>query len=222
MNNFVRNLQTLFLATAILLAPAATAQAGDADIVCDGLTGAAFGLCTAAVNVGCGEDGTASTGCTKIEEKYEQITGERPPWTSSFLCKRTGAYCGGIAGIPCAENQFCADDPSDNCYSGELGNADCAGVCIVGTPDLCPRVATVSPLSPYFNRFEGLEGYFPADLDNVCESDANAVAAGCSDEVCSAEPGIPTTCEALDEFPIGDCICIDGETQWGIDAVLQE
>lgn len=37
--------------------------------------------------------------------------------------------CGGIAGIPCEDDQECVDDPSDGCDPMN-GGADCSGICI--------------------------------------------------------------------------------------------
>jgi hypothetical protein len=39
-----------------------------------------------------------------------------------------GAFCGGIAGIPCASGCVCVDDPRDDC-SPKRGGADCSGIC---------------------------------------------------------------------------------------------
>jgi hypothetical protein len=39
-----------------------------------------------------------------------------------------GEFCGGIAGIPCAEGSTCADDPNDQCDPNQ-GGADCGGIC---------------------------------------------------------------------------------------------
>ena len=47
--------------------------------LCDGLRGAAFGLCRAGVAVGCDVDDTQSS-CDQIAAQFEQITGEQPPW----------------------------------------------------------------------------------------------------------------------------------------------
>jgi len=52
------------------------------DAACAGLSGAAFGVCQAAIAVGC--DGTANqpTSCINIQTKYTQLTGDpTPPWT---------------------------------------------------------------------------------------------------------------------------------------------
>lgn len=70
----------LLLASTLLTLAAlhTTAQAQDA--VCTGLTGAAFGQCTAAVAVGCDGSITQPAGCTKIEGNLTRLTGETAPW----------------------------------------------------------------------------------------------------------------------------------------------
>ena len=37
--------------------------------------------------------------------------------------------CGGIAGFPCPTDQFCVDDPRDECDPAQ-GGADCIGLCV--------------------------------------------------------------------------------------------
>lgn len=39
-----------------------------------------------------------------------------------------GEFCGGIAGIPCAQGFTCVDDPNDTCDPNQ-GGADCGGIC---------------------------------------------------------------------------------------------
>src|SRR5262245_40449592 len=39
-----------------------------------------------------------------------------------------GAFCGGIAGIPCPSGCVCVDDPRDDC-NPKRGGADCSGIC---------------------------------------------------------------------------------------------
>ncbi len=39
-----------------------------------------------------------------------------------------GAFCGGIAAIPCPDGYTCVDDPSDGC-DPRRGGADCGGIC---------------------------------------------------------------------------------------------
>lgn len=206
----------------ILASASISVATAEQDPRCEGLSGAAFGLCTAAISVGCDDEETRKPGCTKIEDKYEQITGGVPPWTIPFLCRPTGESCGGIAAIPCADGSFCADEPGDACTPGQ-GGVDCGGICIIGTLNDCPRHATVSPLSQYFARFEGLAPYFNPELNNVCASDADAIVSGCSDEVCASEYTDLTTCEWPQDKPTDpeSCICIEGESQWGVDTIPQ-
>lgn len=47
-------------------------------------------------------------------------------------CKPEGAFCGGIAGIPCPKGQTCIDDPKDEC-DPQQGGADCGGICVEAT-----------------------------------------------------------------------------------------
>jgi hypothetical protein len=47
-----------------------------------------------------------------------------------------GDFCGGIAGIPCAEGFVCIDDPRDSC-DPEQGGADCGGICRKEHPTAC-------------------------------------------------------------------------------------
>lgn len=44
--------------------------------------------------------------------------------------------CGGFLGTPCAGNDVCVDDPTDNC-DPKNGGADCAGICQPPVDD-CP------------------------------------------------------------------------------------
>ena len=94
-------LASLILAGGLL--NVAIADPPGADVVCDGLSGAAFGLCTAAVNVGCGDEGVDKSGCTKIQDKYEQITGATAPWTIPYCTDNT----------TCAETEFCKKEDGD-------------------------------------------------------------------------------------------------------------
>lgn len=52
-------------------------------------------------------------------------------------CAPPPSFCGGIAGIPCAEGQTCVDDPSDDC-DAKHGGADCGGICVAKPkPTVC-------------------------------------------------------------------------------------
>lgn len=61
--------------------------------------------------------------------------------------------CGGIAGFPCPQGQFCVDDPTDDCDPAK-GGSDCIGLCvddaIVCTQDVreCPDGSSVGRVPP--------------------------------------------------------------------------
>jgi len=60
----------------------------------------------------------------------------------------SGAVCGGIAGLVCAEGLSCEDDPSDSCDPA-AGGADCIGVCVdPNEPEVVTDAPTESPGSP--------------------------------------------------------------------------
>lgn len=72
------------------------------------------------------------------------------------------------------------------------------------------RRPAVPATHPLFDRFEG------TGSPNDCTADAGCHTAGCSSEVCSADPGVVTTCEALPvSLPAGTaCGCVEGQCQW--------
>ncbi len=73
------------------------------------------------------------------------------------------------------------------------------------------RVRVVPDGHPDFPRLEG-EGY-----PNACSADADCHAGGCSSEVCSAERGVITTCEAveIDGWPSdAACGCVERQCRW--------
>lgn len=76
--------------------------------LCDGLQGAAAGLCRAAIAVGCLEDGS-SNACLKIAEQYERITGNRPPFLGASLSNDSGA-AGLCLGINDPQGRLALDD----------------------------------------------------------------------------------------------------------------
>jgi hypothetical protein len=47
-----------------------------------------------------------------------------------------GQFCGGFAGISCAEGFVCVDDPRDDCDPAH-GGADCGGICRKGKEHRC-------------------------------------------------------------------------------------
>ncbi len=57
----------------------AAAEAPDFSI-CDGLTGAAWGLCRAGVAAGCADGTGGTTPCTRIEDMFFDVAGVDAPW----------------------------------------------------------------------------------------------------------------------------------------------
>ena len=74
---------------------------------CLGLKGAALGMCSAAVAVGCDSPDAKKGGCEKLEEKYIEITGEKkPPWELT-VCSDN---------LECAIDEYCqAGKTTDRC-----------------------------------------------------------------------------------------------------------
>jgi len=78
------------------------------------------------------------------------------------------------------------------------------------TPPAGDRSVAVPDDHPLFGRYEG-EG-FPND----CTADGDCHASGCSSEVCSADPGVITTCEVPPTpLPAGsECGCVQSQCRW--------
>ena len=57
---------------------------------CEGLSGNAFGLCNAATSLGneCDVD-PSKISCTRLAARYEQLTGQTPPWLVTITCPTT-------------------------------------------------------------------------------------------------------------------------------------
>ena len=72
------------------------------------------------------------------------------------------------------------------------------------------RKLAVPATHPLYDRFEGIG--FPND----CSADSQCLKGGCSSEVCSADQGVVTTCEALPiSLPASTaCGCVEGQCQW--------
>jgi len=92
--------------------------------------------------------------------------------------EKTGAFCGGIAGLPCPEGYACVDDPADTCDPAQ-GGADCGGICMeegedAGTPSQCPgdspsrRYVSQDPEKCAAIRFFCDPGYQPFFNDCGC------------------------------------------------------
>lgn len=113
----------------ILLLVATNLHAQPSDFSrCDGLTGAAVGLCKAGIAAGCMGLGDDPEACTHIMDTYVNIVGDQPPWA----CNSVGTLCGGITHVPCGIGEICVDDPSDGCDPNN-GGTDCGGLCSVGS-----------------------------------------------------------------------------------------
>ncbi len=71
------------------------------------------------------------------------------------------------------------------------------------------RTPAIATNHPKYARFEG------TDFNNACTSDSACVKGGCSSEVCSAEPGVNTTCEVVEGLPTGArCGCVSNTCVW--------
>ena len=55
-------------------------------------------------------------------------TADAADQTAALEAAKGGEFCGGIAGIACAEGFTCVDDPNDTCDPNQ-GGADCGGIC---------------------------------------------------------------------------------------------
>jgi hypothetical protein len=87
--------------------------------------------------------------------------------------KAGGEFCGGIAGIPCAEGFTCVDDPNDDCDPRQ-GGADCGGICQREKKPACTgrepgqRYVSRDPAKCAAIRFFCKEGYSPFFNDCGC------------------------------------------------------
>ena len=81
----MRNISMNLMAVLFLYSvPSLFTSAWGQDATCNGLKGAAFGQCTAALAVGCDGKETQAPGCKKIEENFARVTGESAPWVTGF------------------------------------------------------------------------------------------------------------------------------------------
>jgi len=80
-------------------------QAVAGECVCDGQSGAAYGLCIAYCEaMDCDGDmpNADDTACAKIEDCYKQITGDVPPWIDECPCFTYNHVCDMIKEAPSA------------------------------------------------------------------------------------------------------------------------
>ena len=85
--------------------------------ICDGLSGAAFGLCKGGVAVGCDQEAGSELkpGCEAIEEKFEEVAGSEAPWLYKIVF---------VTSIEFATGTPYDSDDSPNTFSS-LSDADC-------------------------------------------------------------------------------------------------
>ena len=75
-------------------------------------------LCCGALVLGAALFGTSCGPTAEASQQSSTLVEEQ----------RKGTFCGGFAGIACAEGYVCVDDPSDDCDPNQ-GGADCGGIC---------------------------------------------------------------------------------------------
>jgi len=140
---------TLALVLALLM-PMSSSFAGPTDFsVCSDLSGVEYGLCRAAIAIGCDVDPTAN-GCPQIAEQYERITGSIPPFFGASISPTSGP-----AGL-----NFVITDPqsritsSDQVWFYSLGMEPTSGYPAIFHSYLIPSGETS----------ESLSGCVPADI----------------------------------------------------------
>ena len=139
-------------------------------------------------SAGTGGGGTGGTGGGGTAGTGGSNTGGSNTGGSSTGGSGGGAMCGGIAGIQCAENQFC-DFPDDMC-----GAADGAGTC-APRPDACDKV-----------------------LDPKCACDGKVYDNACEAQKAGADIGTLGGCPApAGQFPCGAGFCAKGQQYCQVD-----
>lgn len=126
--------------------------------LCDGLYGAAFGLCRSGIAVGCDLDDTQPA-CSQIAEQFEQITGELPPWVIIARIEPTSGENNTV---------FTITDPAGRIESSDKvifyvlpdiwREVDVLGVSIDGTELLGTFSGILNPPSVYGVRVESYNG----------------------------------------------------------------
>jgi eight-cysteine-cluster-containing protein len=158
-------------------------------------------------------------GCyTDVCVTWEQCAGGviEPPAMCAPVEPGEFGLCDAVLGVGIGPDGTCQAVSGCGCDARCDGRVfatidDCEAACIGGP--VCAREPSVSPRDPMYDRYEG------TDYVNNCRADADCVTGGCSGEVCTAEPGIATTCELVPPAP-GACGCVSGQCQWYVDACL--
>ncbi|HEX8824817.1 MAG TPA: hypothetical protein VF794_33160 [Archangium sp.] len=124
-----------------------------------------------------------------------------------------GAFCGGIAGFPCAEGFLCVDDPKDDCEPNQ-GGADCGGICRMEKKRACTgrepgqRYISRDPNQCAVIRYFCEEGF--TGFSNDCGCGCQKVKKACdyNDPTLSYVSKDPTQCLAI------TFNCPEGATQF--------
>jgi hypothetical protein len=124
-----------------------------------------------------------------------------------------GDFCGGIAGIPCAEGSLCVDDPHDDCDPSQ-GGADCGGICRKEKNPACTgrepgqRYVSRDPDQCALIRFKCAEGFIPFFNDCGCGCQKQKKACDYNDPNRSYISRDPAECVLI------DFLCVEGFTQF--------
>ena len=70
----------LLIVVSLSLSPVTISAASPDFSMCDGLSGAEWGVCRAGVAAGCADDSGSASACDQIESTYESVAGSPPPW----------------------------------------------------------------------------------------------------------------------------------------------
>jgi len=130
-----------------------------------------------------------------------------------------GQFCGGIAGIACADGHACVDDPTDSC-DPDNGGADCGGVCKKakkkkhnpGCNDPARDYVSTDPAVCALVKFACADGLAPFSDECGCGCEPQAGEA-CGQNVCGAGTYCCNSSCGLCAPDGGFCIqiaCIDG------------
>ncbi|HEX5748652.1 MAG TPA: hypothetical protein VFZ09_20600 [Archangium sp.] len=120
-----------------------------------------------------------------------------------------GDFCGGIAGIPCAEGYACVDDPRDDC-DPDRGGADCGGICRRMNPVACTghergmKYVSRDPAQCAAIRFTCKEGFAPFFNECGCGCQKQQKACDYNDPNRSYVSRDPDACAAI------TFLCIEG------------
>ena len=107
-----------------------TAEILNSDPECEGLTGAALGLCNAAIALGCNQPDSTNPGCDKVADNFKRITGDEPPWIQPHCTDNAECAVGELCRTPigsCNSPGVCETQP-ENCLDVFDPVCGCDGV----------------------------------------------------------------------------------------------